>query len=744
MKHALYHIIIALTLLFAPLAKAGHEAAVMETDHAEVEIESDVSAIQAGVPFWLSLEFELEPHWHIYWKNPGDSGLAPQLRWTLPEGFTTEAIHWPTPERINVEGLVNYGYEGITRLLIPVIPPDELAADQRYEFALEASWLVCKDICIPESGKAAITLSVNPDKTPAFTDDAAGIRLTLESLPQLFNETADYQRINQQIELRLPLPDGKMKREAIKDAYFFAQEGGVTEPSAPQTFAFDDTHFTVTMKAGTQPIAKEGLGGVLVLTLDTGEKRAFQLTAQNTSVATNSDDTRAAESAQTDASLYAAPPMPSQSPLTAELASEPQTSTSNPAMPMADQQPFWQALFFAFLGGLLLNAMPCVFPVLSIKALAISKKAAISPLAVKKQGLAYLLGVVASFLVMGAMLILLKQSGEFVGWGFQLQSPAFITIMMYIFLLLGLSLSGMFELPMMFSSVGAEKAGEDSISGSFLTGILAVLVATPCTVPFMAPAVGYAFSQPSFITLIFMVALGVGLAFPYLLVSFFPPFRALLPKPGAWMIHFKELMAFFLYATVAWLVWVLSQQTTMDGFFIALQGGVVLALLIWFGKGKSAVMRISLFTLAIAMIAGSITYLEPVKDHHYKSQSHAKTITDLAIPYNAQSLMQLRAENKPVFVNATAAWCITCKVNERVALRASEIYDSFHTQNITYMVADWTNYDEPITRFLESYERQGVPLYVYFPGNGAQPVVLPQLLTKNRVLDVIGRVEPAK
>lgn len=695
MKRNLSLLAILVTVFWSFLAHASEEA-VIETEHAEVELESEVSAIQPGKPFWLSLEFEMEPGWHIYWRNPGDSGLAAQMNWTLPEGFKTQDVHWPHPHRIEYEGLVNYGYEGIARLLIPVIPPEQLDANATHEFNVKASWLICKDICIPESGTATLTLGTNANEEAMLTDDAAGIHHTLEELPTLLKTEAFFAQEDKLITLALPNPEG-LQASDIKSVYFYPYEGGVIDHAGIQSHNYDDHTLHVELPAGTQKAPDEGLSGVLEISLISGEMKGYVLTAQ----------------------AGAIPP----------LSEEKNTDDNVDHLELA----LWQALLFAFLGGILLNAMPCVFPVLSLKALAITKKAAISPGVVKRQGFAYLLGVIASFLSLGALLIILKQSGEFVGWGFQLQSPAFITTLIYLFLLLGLSMSGMFELPIMFGSIGREDTESDSLSGSFFTGILAVLVATPCTVPFMAPAVGYAFAQSTSTTLLVMLVLGLGLAFPYLLISFFPPLRNALPRPGQWMITFKELMAFFLYATAAWLVWVLAQQASITGLLIVVETAVLLAFFIWLGKGKNLLMKMTLFTLALAAVTYSLISLHPEAKSTAQLESYGYTIE----PFDANRLASLTKEGKPVFVNATAAWCITCKVNERVALRSQDVAQAFQEHNITYMVADWTNYDKPITQFLQKYERQGVPLYVFFPDNHQKPTVLPQLLTPSRVLHAI-------
>ncbi len=681
-------VLIALFLPFAALAGKS-----VTTPHAKVTLLSDVKAVQAGEPFWLAVRFDLADDWHIYWRNPGDSGLSPRLKWKLPEGFRTRATHWPAPERIEVEGLMNYGYNEEATLLVPIVPPKELAEGEALPIHLKADWLICKDVCIPESGEMELSLGVNTSGDAAWSEMATDIEAERQRLPKVLDRKGSWQATKQKITFSFPLEVDSAK---LQEAYFFPGLEGVIEHAEPQQWQFrEDGMFEIAVKRGTASLPKR-MNGVLALYQEQGEILYYFVRLEPNGAMTVPE----------------------------KLMQETGPEKEKPVAPAEEKANWWQALFFALLGGLLLNAMPCVFPVLSLKALAISKKAAAEGSAVRKQGLAYLAGTVSSFMLLAAILIGLKSGGEVVGWGFQLQSPVFVAAMIYLFLLLGLSLAGMFELPQMLGGLGNEKASKDSMSGSFFTGILAVLVATPCTVPFMAPALSYAFAQSAAVTLSIMAVMGLGLALPYLLVSFYPSIQHRLPKPGPWMQTFKEFMAFPIFATAAWLFWVLAQQVSVVGMAVALAMIVLLPYCLWLGKRKPSALQWGIGIIALLLVVYSFSAFDP------------KAPKREEISYSVEKLTSLREAGTPVYLDATAAWCITCKVNERVALSSQKVTDAFNKQGIVYMVADWTNHDPAITRLLEEYDHQGVPLNVYFPPKG-RPVVLPQLLTESIVLNAI-------
>ncbi len=691
-------------LLLLPAFAFANESAKITTDHAKVTIASEVKIVAANKPFWVLVHFALKDDWHIYWKNPGDSGLSPTLNWTLPQGFAAEAIHWPAPKRIVYDTIVDYGYDGEATLLVPIMPPKDLPANEPIEIKVKAGWLICNQVCIPERGEVALTLT-SGERVEPNAESALTVANTLQELPMLLPAQGKLSAAEKNVKLSMELPQD-WKKFVLGDVYFYPDDAGVVKHEENQKWVLNEGKLQTEIPQVAE-VAPEELAGLWELVADNGEMRYYRVEF-------------------------------SHHPKTGALIENPQIKatleeTGANAAPTKAPISGWQAVLFALLGGMLLNAMPCVFPVLSLKALAISKKAqAGSSAAIRKQGLAYLAGTVSSFMVLAGILILLKQSGDAVGWGFQLQSPAFVAGMVYLFLLLGLSLVGMFELPQMLGGLGNDKASKDNLSGSFFTGILAVLVATPCTVPFMAPALGYAFTQSAGVTLAVMAAMGLGLAIPYLAVCFYPAIQHRLPKPGVWMVRFKEFMAFPIFATAAWLVWVLAQQISLTGLAAVLAMVVTLPFLIWLGRNKPRGFQWAVAAVALLLAVYSFSALQPTASTQMMVQESGHE----SVAYDEKLLADLRAAKKPVFLDATAAWCITCKVNERVALSSKTLHAEFKKRGITFMVADWTNYDEKITRLLEQFDHQGVPLYVYFPPEG-EPVVLPQLLTETIVLNAI-------
>jgi thiol:disulfide interchange protein len=406
---------------------------------------------------------------------------------------------------------------------------------------------------------------------------------------------------------------------------------------------------------------------------------------------------------------------------------------------------FGVALLFAFLGGLILNLMPCVFPVLSLKAYALAREASDTRHGARG-GLAYLAGVLASFGVIAAGLMVLRTAGVAAGWGIQFQSPAFVLTLAALFLLLGLNMSGVFEFGGSLTGAGDSLTRKDGLAGSFFTGVLATAVATPCTAPFMGAAIGYAFAQPAVQATAVLMALGLGFALPMLLLSLSPALGRLLPKPGLWMVRFKQVMAFPLYATAAWLVWVLSVQLGSDGVFAAMVTLLVVAFAAWlFGLsgGPRGIAKAAALVVAIAGLAGGAAMLSGAQP----ATGTGAATTDSGPPAEAFTqarLDGLLAEGKPVFVNFTAAWCITCKVNERVALRSDRLAEAFRQRGITYLKGDWTNANPEITAMLNSFGRAGVPLYLLYSGvPGSQPQVLPQLLTESMVLGRVAELSPS-
>lgn len=681
-------LLIVLLLLAVPA-----QADPVRTPHLTAQLVSEVEAVRPGRTFWVALHFRLEPGWHTYWKNPGDSGEAPRIRWQLPAGFAAGEIHWPYPQRLPLDPLVNYGYVGEAWMLVPVTPPADLSG-RAVVLRAEADWLVCKEECIPESGRFSLELPVT-DAAPAPSPQAAALDAARRRVPQPL-EGATVAARGDGLELRLGLP-----AERIRTAWFFPDAYGVVDHAAPQPMSRTGDGLILALKRGELPGDKTpaGLAGVVVLTqsLPDGERvEAFSISA----------GPAAMETAEQGGGLGL-------------------------------------ALLLALGGGLLLNIMPCVFPVLSLKALHLARQGGESAHRARVGGLVFTAGVLASFLVLAGVLLALRAGGEAVGWGFQLQSAPFVLALAWLVFALGLMLSGVWSFGGGFMGVGQGLAGRDGHAGSFFTGVLAVVVATPCTAPFMGAALGYALTRPAPHALAVFLALGLGLAAPWMVLSFLPAARRLLPRPGPWMERFKQFLAFPMYATAAWLVWVLAGQTDASGLAVALGGMVAIGLVAWFWQATRAsagVWRIAGGALALAGAVGlglMATGLPPPGE-----ATPARTARHWE-PYTDARLDALRADGQPVLLNFTAAWCITCQVNERLALGTERVWDALARAGVAALKADWTRRDPAITRLLEKHGRSGVPMTLLYPPGGGAPEVLPAVLTESMVLERLKGLLPA-
>lgn len=677
-------------------------AAPVKTENAQAELVADVASVAPGEPFHVALKLTPREHWHTYWRNPGDSGLATTLEWTLPAGFTAGDIAWPAPKALPFGPLTNYGYDAEHWLLVTVTPPADMAQGE-VTLKARADWLVCEDICIPEGADLELTL---PAATEAVRDPlhTAGFRKAREALPVAFPGAAQFRVDGKTLALRFTdAGDGVLR--------FFPLAETLINNSAAQTESADGTARVLAMPMGSGK-AGETVEGVLRV----GDK-AYSINA---------------------AAGTFSPPVALQTKAPGGLA-----GTGGAVEGGIDQLPIWQAMLFAFLGGVLLNLMPCVFPVLSLKALAVVKASGLSLREKRMEGLLYTAGVMVSFLALAGALLAFRAGGVAVGWGFQLQSPEVVAVLAVILFAVGLSLSGYFELAGSFTGLGQGLVDRGGAVGAFATGVLATIVATPCTAPFMASALGAALLLPPLGSLSTFAALGFGLAFPMLLISEVPAIGRLLPRPGPWMDRFRQFLAFPVYATVIWLVTVLGQQAgiTAVAALLGILMLVVFAIWLWriargahgFGKALSH----GLAVVALATCAWLVWYAG--------EQDAPTAAADggvlAAEPYDETKLAAYRAAGEPVFVNMTAAWCITCLANERVALTTDAVAAEFRDKGIRYMKGDWTRRDPKITEILTNYGRSGVPLYLYFAPGRAQAVVLPQLLTPAIVLDAIGQAE---
>jgi thiol:disulfide interchange protein len=689
----------AIPLLAVLLTAASAGVAWSAAPKVTVELVSEGDTIAPGKTFWIGLRQTIAPGWHTYWSNPGDSGEAPQIDWTLPAGFAAAEISWPNPERLRLGPVMSYGYSNEVTLPIQVTAPANLVPGTRVTLSGRASWLVCEKECIPEEAPVSLSLPVvagEPGPHPTGAPLIARARQAVPSpSPWPASFTATPETVSLTIAARGLAPD------RIAEVWFYPARWGAIDHAAPQQARVDARGITIEVARGQLPEATAvPIDGVLVLTerLDGGTVRqAFTLRAA------------------------------------------PATAMSRAAL--------LQAVALALAGGILLNLMPCVLPVLSMKALGLIQHAAGSASAMRRHGLAYAGGVLLSFATVAGTLLALRAGGERIGWGFQLQSPLVVTLLAYLLFAMGLALSGVFVIGGRLTGVGQSLAGRSGYRGSFFTGALAAVAATPCTAPFMGAAVGFAVTQPWTTGLLVFEALGLGLALPYLLLTMIPAWRRFLPRPGAWMKRLEELLAFPLYGSVAWLVWVLSQQAGPTAVAAALAGLVLIGLAAWLYQasrharaawrraGLTAVAALVVGAVALGPLAGTAPARAPVAAPGGREEA-----------FSPRRLAELRAKGRPVFVNVTAAWCITCLVNERVALRSDAVAEAFAKKGVVVLKADWTNRDAVIAEMLGSFGRSGVPLYLlYAPaavggGSVRAPTVLPQILTEGAVIDAVNKI----
>ncbi len=700
------------------------ESSPAGSERVQVRLLSDVEAVAPGVPFTLALEQRIIPGWHTYWKNPGDSGLPTEIAWQLPEGATAGEILWPYPHRFDVGPITNYGYSDQVVLLNEITPPASLQAGEVFPVKAAVRWLVCEEICIPEETEVSLLLPVGDPPAPAV--DHPQLAEARADLPVASPWASAAELSGEDLTLVLAMPRGSL--ESVVEAAFFPDSWGQVLHSAPQSFDATSQGLRLALEAesGFDPKAAP-LSGVLVVTERLPD---------------GSDATRALDikTEVGDAGAIAA---------LGGGAGSGSASLLTMGGGGAGTISFLPALLFAFLGGIILNLMPCVFPVLSIKILSLTQKVGGERRTMRRHGYAYTLGVLASFAALAGLLLVLRAGGEALGWGFQFQSPTFTMLMALLFFALGLMLSGALTIGASLIGVGSGVAGKPGMSGSFFTGIVATLAATPCTAPFMGAAVGYAVSASGATAMAVFLALGFGLALPYLLLTLVPRALSWLPKPGPWMERLKQALAFPMYGAAVWLVWVLSQQSGSEGVLAALAAMLLLALGAWIfetTRGLKLGGRLVGTTAVVLLLLASVVALPRLLPPAATGPVVAAMEDDLvpSEPYSRERLAALRSEGRPVFVNFTAAWCITCLVNEEIAFNDEEVAAAFLAGDVAYLKGDWTNRDPLITEALAEHGRSGVPLYLLYPDNGGPPEILPQILTVAGLLQSLAAASDAK
>lgn len=700
--------------LFLVLVSAIPATAQEAEPHVKVHLTTERNKIASGEGLWVLIEETIEPGWHTYWINPGDSGAAQRITWTMPKGFETSDIEWPAPHKVSVEGLVSYAYEGKVTLAQSMLAPVIKMPKGKLEFKADLEILVCKDICIPEKISETFVLNDPAVKEEDRSDD---VDTFFNSLPVKSDWSGTY-RINGS-DFVATIKGLNNDNINLKTVEFMPAEWGIVKNAAPadvQVTGDDKKSLQIVqpydnrdMKEITSFIAIvsfKDIGGNLVNIRVPIKPDTTPLTSIDDVLKKNSDTGRKTEAVEIKTTLM-------------------------------------QAIFLALFGGLILNLMPCVFPILSIKALSLIKLREKGWHFSAANGAAYTLGVLVTFAAIGGLLMSLKIAGGDIGWGFQLQDPVIVLALVYLLFIIGLNLSGVFDINASFMGTGASFANKHGFAGSFFTGVLATIVATPCTAPFMAGALGYALVQPPMVAMAVFVALGFGLALPYLLLSIIPAFAAILPRPGMWMVKFRELLAFPIYISVAWLLWVLSMQTSTAGLFWSMLGLVAIAFALWLLMHKpiQIAARAVIIMLALsALLFAALPFIDKTLLRRTVIASEQSTSA-----YTPEKLDELLKGNDPVFVYMTASWCITCKINERLAINAAATRELIARNKITVLEGDWTNMNPAITKFLKSYGRAGVPLYIYYgPRDGAtgqrpDPVTLPQLLTPHLMTETFGK-----
>ena len=685
-----------LVSLWATVAARADPTATAE--HLSVRLAVPPAQIYPGQQFKAGLYFKLEPGWHLYWLNAGDSGQPPSMKWQLPAGISAGALEFPAPRRLPLGPLMDYGYEN--EVLFPA--PVQVAADFRpatpsVTLAAAVKWLVCREVCIPGSAQLSVertALGAAP-ALPTTTEDAALVARFQSAVPAALPANDQARCTTAGANLVLAVTTGR--RES--SAQFFPADQNLIANAAPQVVKPLTDGFQLTLvKDENLATAPSELHGVVVLT---GE-RAYEIRATPGALITS-------------------------------------TATALPAQNLAS------IALLAFLGGMLLNLMPCVFPVLFIKALALVKSSHEEQQRLRVHSLIYTLGVLLSFWAIVALLLVLRGTGHQLGWGFQFQSPGFVVVIALLLFFLGLSLAGQFEIGLTLAGTGSGLASRSGYAGSFFTGVLAVIVATPCTAPLMGAAVGYALASSAAVTFVVFTALALGLAAPYLLLSFNPAWTRVLPRPGAWMELLKQSTAIPVFATVIWLVWVYEQSAGATGLVALLSAFLLLAIVGWIlGRWPARTTA----TAAAALVGALAVGLPMLAARWAAPAAPATAASSGGVHWEAFTPARVehyRAEGRAVFVDFTASWCLGCQVNERLVLSRQDVQQRLLGSGVALIRADWTRQDEVIAQTLASLGRSGVPTYVIYPADpAAAPRILPEVLTPGIIEDALAGLRPVR
>jgi thiol:disulfide interchange protein DsbD len=703
--------IFALMFLLAAGLAARAVSSSADVAHLHVQLVVPSSTLNRGESAHAGLYFKLEPGWHVYWKNAGDSGEPPRIKWTLPDGVTAGPLQFPTPTRLPLGPLMDFGYEN--EVLFPFwvkVSPDPRAGP--VVLYARVDWLVCREVCIP--GKAELEavreVSTNSPRTTPVGPDASLFARLSNRLPQPPPDPfkAGFEPIP--AGFRLKVETGQRETEGS----FFPADQNILDNPAPQKLTATSKGLTLDLKKDANLTANpDRLRGVLVLS----NGRSYEIAASAGAPAAARDVTNTTETATA--------PSP---------ASSANRASATPSPGLA------RVAGLAFLGGLILNLMPCVFPVLFLKGLALMQSGTEERQRLRVHGLVYTAGILVSFWILVAVLLTLRSAGARLGWGFQFQSPVFLSLMAGLLFFLALSLAGQFEIGLSLTSAGGGLAAKQGYTGSFFTGVLAVIVATPCAAPFMGVAIGYALAQPAAVTFAVFTSLALGLAAPYLILALQPAWTRILPRPGAWMEVLRQAVSVPIFATVIWLAWVLANAYGAAVLAALLAGFLLIAIAGWF-LGRWPAKRWSTVVAAIILVGYVVlSAWAPRNLAATPALSGLKESGSVWQPWSAETVAHYQSQGRPVFVDFTASWCLSCQVNERVALSKPEVRKAFADANVALLRADWTQHDEAIAEALAGLGRSGVPAYaLYVPGE-AGPRLLPEVLTPGIVTEAVNKL----
>jgi len=682
------------TVLLAAALPALAASSAADAPHVHVQLVVPEDQLYPAGNNLIGLYFKLEPGWHVYWKNAGDAGQPPHIQWTLPAGVTAGPMQFPAPQRLPLGPLMDFGYENevLYPLKLDVAPT---VRDAKAVIVAKVDWLVCREVCLPGKAELSTTLQLVSGKPPVVSGSGADAELVKRlagTLPTPLPASVKVVYQATQQGFRLGVETGHRESTAV----FFPADQDILSNSAPQKLSPTAKGVVLDLQKDPSLSANPAqLNGVLELS----GGRAYELTALPGTVAA---------------------PLPT-------LA--------------------WLELLrisaLAFLGGLLLNLMPCVFPVLFLKGLALVNSGNEERHKMRTHGFIYAAGILVSFWVLVAVLLGLRAAGATLGWGFQFQSPVFLALMAGLLFFMGLSLAGQFEIGLTLTSAGGALAAKQGYTGSFFTGVLAVVVATPCTAPFMGAAIGYALAQSAAVTFIVFTALALGLAAPYVALTLQPAWTRVLPKPGAWMEVLRQAISVPIFITVIWLAWVLAQAYGASVLAALLASFLLLAIAGWFLGRWPAQRWAAIVAAVVLLVAVLVSVFAPGKLAATPEASVAPEATELWQPWSQEAVTRSLGSGQPVFVDFTASWCLSCQVNERVALSRPEVVQAFQARNVVLLKADWTRHDEAITQALTALDRSGVPAYALYTPGRTDPQMLPEVLTPGIVIDALAAVPKA-